>query len=98
MCGDCGGGPGAVQGSIAVGQVVGVAKEASLVALKVLDCEGSGTVPDVVAGAFPPPPPPPSEQRLHAGTPGHTDAHSASTPPYFASVSSANQHAQPHNV
>lgn len=42
-----------VQASIAMGQVVGVAKEASLVALRVLDCEGSGTVPDVVAGANP---------------------------------------------
>ena len=52
--------PGAAQASIAMGQVVGVAKEASLVALKVLDCEGQGTVADVVAGtpqpALPPSP------------------------------------------
>ena len=31
--------------STAVGRVVGVAKEASLVAVRVLDCEGAGQVP-----------------------------------------------------
>lgn len=33
-----------------MGRTVGVAKEASLVALRVLDCEGAGTVSNVVAG------------------------------------------------
>ncbi|KAL3133536.1 hypothetical protein ABBQ38_007387 [Trebouxia sp. C0009 RCD-2024] len=36
--------------STAVGRVVGVAKEASLVAVRVLDCKGAGQVSDVVAG------------------------------------------------
>ena len=44
-------GCGRPQASIAVGHVVGVAKEASVVALKVLDCRGTGTVSNVVAGA-----------------------------------------------
>ncbi|CAL5228884.1 g12099 [Coccomyxa viridis] len=36
--------------SIAVGRNVGVAKEASVVAVRVLDCEGTGTISDLVAG------------------------------------------------
>ncbi|DBA74262.1 TPA: hypothetical protein ACH3X1_011047 [Trebouxia sp. C0004] len=37
-------------GSTAVGRTVGVAKEASLVAVRVLDCTGAGQVSDVVKG------------------------------------------------
>lgn len=33
-----------------MGRLVGVAKEASVVALKVLDCKGNGSVANVVAG------------------------------------------------
>lgn len=36
--------------STAAGRSVGVAKEASVVALRVLDCGGSGRISDVVAG------------------------------------------------
>lgn len=36
--------------STATGRAVGVAKEASSVAVRVLDCQGSGTVSNVVAG------------------------------------------------
>ncbi len=35
--------------STAVGRAVGVAKDARVVALKVLDCDGSGTIGDVVS-------------------------------------------------
>ncbi len=38
--------------STAAGRTVGVAKEASVVALRVLDCAGSGRISDVVAGAL----------------------------------------------
>ena len=34
-----------------MGRNVGVAKEAALVAVRVLDCQGSGVVSDVMAGA-----------------------------------------------
>ena len=37
--------------SIAIGRNVGIAKEASVVALRVLDCQGAGSVSNVVAGA-----------------------------------------------
>jgi subtilisin family serine protease len=37
--------------SIAIGRNVGVAKEAAVVALRVLDCQGAGSVSNVVAGA-----------------------------------------------
>lgn len=47
--GDCDG-HGTHVGSTAVGRTVGIAKEASVVAVRVLDCGGSGTVSDVVAG------------------------------------------------
>lgn len=36
--------------STAVGRAVGVAKEAKVVAVRVLNCQGSGTVSNVVAG------------------------------------------------
>ena len=36
---------------IAVGRNVGVAKEANIVAVRVLDCSGSGVVSDVISGA-----------------------------------------------
>jgi subtilisin family serine protease len=37
--------------STAAGRAVGVAPSAEVVAVRVLDCEGSGTISDVVAGA-----------------------------------------------
>ncbi len=37
--------------AVAVGRTVGVAKAAALVAVRVLACDGSGSVGDVVAGA-----------------------------------------------
>jgi subtilisin family serine protease len=37
--------------SIAIGRNVGIAKEASVMALRVLDCQGAGSVSNVVAGA-----------------------------------------------
>lgn len=46
---DCDG-HGTIVASIAMGHTVGVAKEASLVALRVLDCQGAGSVSNVVAG------------------------------------------------
>lgn len=36
--------------SVAAGRTVGVAKEANVVAVKVLDCDGSGTISTVTAG------------------------------------------------
>jgi hypothetical protein len=36
--------------STAAGRAVGVAKEASVIAVRVLDCDGSGQISDVVAG------------------------------------------------
>ena len=38
--------------STAAGRTVGVAKEASVIALRVLDCNGSGRISDVVAGTL----------------------------------------------
>jgi subtilisin family serine protease len=40
--------------SVGAGRTVGVAKEASVVAVKVLGCQGSGSISTVVAGARPP--------------------------------------------
>ena len=40
-------------GAVAVGRTVGVAKGAALVAVRVLACDGSGSVGDVVAGTQP---------------------------------------------
>ncbi len=37
-------------GASAVGRMVGVAKAATLVAVRVLACDGSGSVSDVIAG------------------------------------------------
>jgi hypothetical protein len=37
----------------AAGRSVGVAKEAHVVAVRVLDCDGAGTISNVVAGALP---------------------------------------------
>jgi subtilisin family serine protease len=37
--------------SSAIGRAVGVAKEAHVVAVRVLDCQGSGSISDFVAGA-----------------------------------------------
>ena len=44
-------------GAVAVGRTVGVAKGAALVAVRVLACDGSGSVGDVVAGMGPSPGP-----------------------------------------
>lgn len=41
--------------SVAAGRTVGVAKEANVVAVKVLDCDGSGTISTVTAGKASPP-------------------------------------------
>ena len=38
---------------MAAGRTVGVAKEAKIVAVKVLDCDGSGTISTIIAGAHP---------------------------------------------
>jgi len=39
--------------SVAAGRTVGVAKEAKVVAVKVLDCDGIGTISTIIAGAQP---------------------------------------------
>ncbi len=39
--------------SVAAGRTVGVAKEAKIVAVKVLDCDGSGTISTIIAGVHP---------------------------------------------